>query len=268
MPSTEYETLLVKKEDHIATLALNRPERLNSINAKMMEELPLALHRIAQDKDVRVLILTGAGRAFCAGGDISQPADSSGFGTTVQEISHGLLHVYKGTTLQLFNMEIPTIAMVNGVATGWGFDLALACDLRIGSDKARFRVSFTAVGLTPATGGVWLMPRVMGLPKAAELIFTADFVDAGEAQRLGVLNKVVPVDKLESETLAVAKRIANGPPIALRLSKMQLYRGLETDLPAALDTSAACQAICITSEDHKEAVAAFGQKREPVFKGK
>lgn len=268
MPSTEFETLLLKREDHIATLSLNRPERLNAINSKMMEELPVALHRVAQDRDVRVLILTGAGRAFCAGGDISQPADSSGFGTTVQEISRSLLHVYRGTTLQLHNLEVPTIAMVNGVATGWGFDLALACDLRIGSNNARFRVSFTAVGLTPATGGVWLMPRVMGLPKAAELIFTADFVDADEAQRLGVLNRVAPADKLESETLAVARRIANGPPIALRLSKMQLYRGLDTDLPAALETAAACQAICITSEDHKEAVAAFGQKREPVFKGR
>lgn len=264
----EFKTLLLKKEDNIATLTLNRPERLNAINAQMMEELPRALHDIAQDKELRVLILTGAGRAFCAGGDISQPTDSSGFGATVQEISHGLRHVYRATTLQLHNLEIPTIAMVNGVASGWGFDLALACDLRIGSDKARFMVAFTRVGLTPATGGVWLMPRIMGIAKAAELIFTADFLEAEEAHRLGVLNRVAPAADLEKETTELARKIAGGPPIAIRLAKMQLYRGIHTELDAAFETAAACQAICMTSEDHKEAVAAFGQKREPIFKGK
>ncbi len=264
----EFKTLLLKKENNIATLTLNRPERLNAINAQMMEELPCALYEIAQDKDLRVMILTGAGRAFCAGGDISQPTDSSGFGTTVQEISHGLRRVYRDTTLQLHNLEIPTIAMVNGVASGWGFDLALACDLRIGSDKARFMVAFTRVGLTPATGGVWLMPRIMGIAKAAELIFTADFLEAAEAQRLGVLNRVVPAADLEKEAKELARKIANGPPIAIRLAKMQLYRGMHTEMDAAFDTAAACQAICMTSEDHKEAVAAFGQKRGPIFKGK
>lgn len=268
MPSIEFETLLLKKENRIATLTLNRPEKFNAINAKMMEELPRALQNIAEDKELLVLILTGAGRAFCAGGDISQPTDTSGFGNTVQEISRGLRRIYRSTTLQLHNLEIPSIAMVNGVAGGWGFDLALACDLRIGSEKARFMVAFTRAGLTPATGGVWLMPRIMGLPKAAELIFTADFLEAEEAYRLGVLNRIVPVADLEKETMALATRIANGPPIAIRLAKMQLYRGMQTDLSAAFDTAATCQAICMTSEDHKEAVAAFQQKREPVFKGK
>ncbi|MDO8635318.1 MAG: enoyl-CoA hydratase-related protein, partial [Dehalococcoidia bacterium] len=129
-------------------------------------------------------------------------------------------------------------------------------------------VAFTRVGLTPATGGVWLMPRIMGIAKAAELIFTADFLEAPEAQRRGVLNRVVPAADLEKDTIELARKIANGPPIAIRLAKMQLYRGMHTEMDAAFDTAAACQAICMTSEDHKEAVAAFGQKREPIFKGK
>lgn len=260
-----YQAIEVRKEAGICTLTLNRPEKMNAINAQMAEELIAALAEIAGQPDIGVLILTGAGRAFCSGGDIAEPLP---LGDSVAEISRSLRRIYMGTTLRLHSMEIPTIAMVSGIASGWGFDLALACDLRIGSEKARFMVAFTRAGITPATGGVWLMPRVMGLPKAMEYTYTADNMEAEEALRLGVLNRLVPAEKLEAETMALARRIAQGPPIALKLAKMQLHRGLHTDLAAALETGAACQAICLTSEDYQEAVAAFKAKRPPVFRGK
>jgi 2-(1,2-epoxy-1,2-dihydrophenyl)acetyl-CoA isomerase len=158
--------------------------------------------------------------------------------------------------------------MVNGVASGWAFDLVLACDLRIGSEKARFNSAFVKVGLTPATGGVWLMPRIMGLPKAAEMIFTGDFVEAKEAERLGILNKVVPAEELEKETMDLARRLAQAPPLAIRLAKLQLYKDLQTNLEDALKMSATCQAICMASEDFKEGMAAFAEKRPAKFKGR
>lgn len=263
-----YQTILLKKENHIAVLTLNRPEKMNTINGQMERELAAALREIAQDADVRVMVLAAAGeKAFCAGGDISD-TDPGRLGTTAPEISTGLRRLYREIMLPLYEMAVPTIAMVQGAASSWGFDLVLACDLRIGSEKARFNEGFTRVGLTPATGGVWLLPRVVGLPKAAELIFTAEMIDASTALALGVLNRVVPPADLEKETMALATRIARMPPLAIRLSKLQLRRGLQTDFATALDLAAQCQGICITSEDSKEAIRAMFEKREATFTGK
>lgn len=263
-----YETIILKKENHIATLTLNRPDKMNTVNGQMERELGAALADIANDTEIRVMVLAAAGqKAFCAGGDISD-TDPGRLGTTAQEISTGLRKLYRDVMLPLYELSVPTIAMVQGAASSWGFDLILSCDLRIGSETARFNEGFTRVGLTPATGGVWLLPRVVGLPKAAELIFTADMMDANEAYRLGVLNKVVPPEKLEEETMALASKIAKMPPMAIRLSKLQLRRGLQTDFAAALDLAAQCQGICITSEDSKEAIAAMFEKRQASFKGK
>lgn len=263
-----YQTILLKKENHIAVLTLNRPEKMNTINGQMERELAAALREIAEAPDVRVMVLAAAGeKAFCAGGDISD-TDPGRLGTTAQEISTGLRRLYREIMLPLYEMAVPTIAMVQGAASSWGFDLVLACDLRIGSEKARFNEGFTRVGLTPATGGVWLLPRVVGLPKAAEFIFTADMIDASTALALGVLNRVVPPADLEKETMALATRIARMPPLAIRLSKLQLRRGLQTDFATALDLAAQCQGICITSEDSKEAIRAMFKKREATFTGK
>jgi len=260
-----FDTIILKKEEGIATLTLNRPEVLNAFNRQMWEELIEAIDVISKDSEIKVLVITGAGRAFSAGADRSMhPLDS--WGGSVQTITDLLHRYYDGIILPLFNLSIPTIAMVNGVATGWGFDFSLACDMRLGSENTRFFVAFTPLGLTPAAGGAWLLPRIVGLPKATEIILTADFIEAEEAERLGILNRVVPSSELERETMALAKKLSQYPPLANRLTKLQLHKGLNTDLATALELGAVCQAICQSSEYTVERFTAFGKKQKPEDK--
>jgi len=265
--TNKFENIVFSKEEYVAKIVLNRPERLNAINREMEQELTESLAEAHRDEDIRVLVLTGAGRAFCSGGDVSENMVEE-YGGSVQNVSDTFHHVYQEIILQLFNLDIPTIGMINGTAVGLGFDLALACDIRIGSENAKFMVAFTKMGLTPAAGGAWLMPRIIGLAKAAEFIYTADFLEAEEALRLGVLNRLVPAASLEQETTALARKISQNSPLANRLAKLQLHRGLDTDLGTALEMGATCQAICLTSEDTREALVAFREKRKPVFKGR
>ena len=260
-------TVIYSKEDYIARITLNRPEQLNAFSREMEDQLIEYLAQVAKDDDIKVLVLTGTGRAFCSGGDVSENMAEE-YGGTVQKISDTFHNIYHGIILQLFNLDVPTIGMINGVTVGLGFDFALACDIRIGSENAKFMVGFTRMGLTPAAGGAWLMPRVMGLAKAAELIYTADFLEAEDALRLGVLNRIVPAAELEKETMALARKIGENSPLANRLAKLQIHKGLDTDLGTALELGATCQAICLTSEDTQEALVAFREKRKPVFKGK
>lgn len=264
-----YETLLLGKKEGIGLLTMNRPERMNAFNQQMEAEFVHALQEADQDEEVRVLVVTGAGKSFCAGADVgrmsSEERERKPKGA--EEFRRGFRSV-QGIILGLQRLEKPTIAMVNGAAVGGGFDLACACDLRVGSENARFMVAFTRIGLFPGWGGTWLYPRIIGIPKAAEMLFTGDFMEAKEAERLGLLNKLVPASDLEKETMDLARRIANGPPIALRLAKMQLYKGLEMDLETAMKVAAACETITLTSEDHKEGVAAFREKRKPQYKGR
>lgn len=267
MDPIKFENIVFTKEEHVAKIVLNRPERLNAITREMEQELTESLADINRDENIKVLVLTGAGRAFCSGGDVSENMVEE-YGGSVQKVSDTFHHVYQGIILQLFNLDMPTIGMINGTAAGLGFDLALACDIRIGSENAKFMVAFTKMGLTPAAGGAWLMPRIMGLAKAAEFIYTADLLEAEEALRLGVLNRLVPAASLEQETTALAKKISQNSTVANRLAKLQIHRGLDTDLGAALEMGATCQAICLTSEDTREALAAFREKRKPVFKGR
>ena len=166
------------------------------------------------------------------------------------------------------DLPFPTIAMVNGAAVGAGFDLALACDMRVGSESARMRVAFTALGIVPGTGATWLLPRIVGLPKACELIFTADFIDGKLAKELGIFNHLAPPDQLESVTMALASKIAKGPPIAMKLDKMLIHKGYQMNIESALEMIAGCAPIGLTSEDHVEGVKAFIEKREPDFKGR
>ncbi len=265
----KYDAIAFEKEDRVAMITLNRPERLNAVNRAMLDEFKEALEKVANDDEVRVLIVTGAGRGFCAGADLRASGSEAEIGEadTQEEQRQALRHGLQEISLRLHQLSIPTIAMVNGVATGLGFDWALACDLRIGSENSRFRVSFTKVGAIPGGGGTWLMPKIIGLSKAAELIFTGDFLESKEAEKIGVLNKLVPADDLRMETLSMAKRIAENPPIAVRLSKLQLRKWLEVNMESALEIIAAFQTICLASNDYKEAVAAFRDKREPKFQG-
>ena len=262
-----FETILLEKKDGVGVLTLNRPERMNALNGKMGTELVQALQEADQDDEVRVLVVTGAGKAFCTGADVGGMTAGERKPRGAEEIRRGFRNI-QGIILGLHRLEKPTIAMINGAAVGGGFDLACACDLRTGSENARFMVAFTRIGLFPGWGGTWLYPRIIGIPKAAEMLFTGDFLEAKDAERFGLLNKLVPAAELEKETMGLARRIANGPPIAIRLSKMQLYKGLEMDLETALKIAAACETITLTSEDHQEGVAAFREKRPPQYKGK
>ncbi|MCS7206415.1 MAG: enoyl-CoA hydratase [Dehalococcoidia bacterium] len=267
-----YETIVLDTwgDERIARITLNRPDRLNAINSTMLEELADAVERVANDDRVRVVVLTGAGRAFCSGADVSGMAGGGGphDSPSAEELRRGFRYPQR-IMLGIHRMEKPVIGMINGLAAGAGFDLACACDLRVGCPDSRFMVAFVRIGLFPGYGGTWLYPRALGsIPKAAELLFTGDWLEAEEAFRFGLLNRLVPKERLEEETLALATRIAEGPPIAIRLAKMMLYRGLEVDLETAMLMAAAAETITLTSEDHREGVAAFREKRKPVYKGR
>jgi enoyl-CoA hydratase/carnithine racemase len=268
----DFETIVLIKEDHLATLTLNRPDKRNAINRRMMEELIAALSDISEDDEIRAMILTGAGNAFCAGADV----DIMPGGGEVKELGEQSVEkmrrsfIFKSAKkiiLCLHQMEKPTIAMVNGACVGAGFDLALACDLRIASERTRFMCGFVKIGLFPGFGAAWLYPKTMGLGKALEMLLTGDVLDAKEAKEIGLLNQLTTAEALKSATLTLAKKIADGPPIAIRLMKSQVYKGLETDLATALDEAAVCESITLASMDHKEGITAFREKRDPSFEG-
>lgn len=268
----DFETIALIKEDHLATLTLNRPDKRNAINRKMMEELMAALADISGDDEIRAMILTGAGNAFCAGADVDIMPGGGDVkeldALSVEKMRHSFIFKSaKKIILCLHQMEKPTIAMVNGACVGAGFDLALACDLRIASEKARFMCGFVKIGLFPGFGAAWLYPRTMGLGRALELLFASDVLEAQEAKEIGLLNKLTTEKTLKSATLALAKKITDGPPIAIRLMKSQVYKGLGTDLATALDEAAICESITLTSRDHKEGITALRAKRAPSFEG-
>ena len=270
----EYELILYQSDpdSSIARLTLNRPDRLNAINDQMQVEIADAVAQADADPDVRVLIITGAGRAFCAGGDMNQLGGStngngSGWTSGNADQVRRSFRLAQDMILGVQRCEKPVIAMVNGVATGAGLDLACACDIRIGTPRSRFMSAYVRIGLFPGFGGTWLYPRTMGsLGRAAEMLFTGEFLEAEDAYRLGFLNRLVDEEDLESTTLAMAERIAAGPPIAIRLSKMMLYKGLEFDLETAMKMAAAGETITLTSHDHVEGVAAFREKRTAEYR--
>ncbi|PKB68524.1 MAG: hypothetical protein BZY82_00625 [SAR202 cluster bacterium Io17-Chloro-G3] len=270
----DFETILLERDyqERIARITLNRPDKLNALNDQMRRELIEGIELVAIDDEIRVLVLTGAGRGFCSGADTTGLAGGMNQGQHsgergAEEIRRGFDTAHQ-LLLGLHRMEKPTIAMVNGVAAGAGLDLACTCDIRVGSSNARFISSYIRIGLFPGYGGAWLYPRLLGsVAKAAELLFTGDAMEAEEAQQHGLLNRMVEPEQLERVTMEIAHKIAQGPPIAMRLSKMMLYKGLEFDFETALQMAAAAETITLTSRDHKEGVAAFREKRSPEFTG-
>ena len=259
-----YETVIYEKKDMVAKISLNRPERMNAAIRQLWSELEQSIADAARDDDVRVVVITGVGRAFCAGDDHSMLQEHESTRGFPQDGGRLLLP----QIMALSRLEKPTIAMVNGAAAGGGFDLALACDMRVGSENARFVIAFTRIGIVPGSGGTWLLPHIVGLPKACEIIFTGDVVEAEEAYRIGLLNKLVPAEKLEEETMALAQKIAQGPPIAIKMDKLAIYKSLHTDFETAQAFASACEGITLHTEDHKEGVRAFAEKRQPVFRGR
>jgi 2-(1,2-epoxy-1,2-dihydrophenyl)acetyl-CoA isomerase len=255
-----FQTLIVEQSEGIATVTLNRPQARNALDLVMRRELLQALDEIDADPSSRVVILTGAGGHFCAGGDVKsmQPGAAASEGRArVAALNH--------LVMRLVEFPRPVIAMVDGFAVGAGCNLALCCDVLIASDRAKFGEVFAKIGLVPDGGGSWLLSRVVGLARAKELIFTADIIDAAEAGRLGLVNRVVPASDLASVTRALALRIAQGPPKVLAMAKHMVNRAASTDLAAALDVEAFSQAIAITGDEHREGLAAFFEKRPAKF---
>src|SRR5436190_2740232 len=258
-----YQTLLVERADAIVTITLNRPEARNALDLTMRREMLSVLDEIEADPTARVVILTGAGGHFCAGGDVKTMRTRH----TAAE-GRGRVEMLNRMVLRLVSFPLPTIAMVDGYAVGAGSNLALCCDLIVASDRARFGELFWKIGLVPDGGGTWLLSRVVGLARAKELIFTADVIDATEAARIGLVNRVVPATELMATTRALAEKIAAGPPAVLKMAKHMVNRAATSDLAAALDLEAFSQGIAISSEDHQEGLAAFFEKRPAKFTGR
>ncbi len=262
----EFRSILYKKEGGKATITLNRPRALNALNGEIIDELLSALKQAGEDPEVKVLILTGAGRAFCFGADVSafnlSPDDPTRQATLL------LLEKAQEIIRLLTGLPKPTIAALNGFATGLGLDLALACDLRIAAERAKLAEAFISMGLVPDGGGTFLLPRLVGLAKAAEMIFTGGALSSNEAERIGLINRVVPAEELAKAAEELADKLVNGPSLALGLAKHALWKNLQGDLDSAMKLEAQSQKICLASEDHREAVQAFLEKRTPVFQGK
>jgi 2-(1,2-epoxy-1,2-dihydrophenyl)acetyl-CoA isomerase len=259
-----YQTLFHERSGAIATVTLNRPEARNALDIVMRRELVAVLDEIEADEAARVLIVTGAGGHFCSGGDVK----------TMREKRHtaaegrGRVELLNVMVRRLVDFPKPTIAMVDGYAVGAGSNLALCCDLIVASDRAKFGELFWKIGLVPDGGGTWLLSRVVGLARAKELIFTADVIDAAEAARIGLVNRVVPAAELQSTTRALAEKIAAGPPAVLKMAKHMVNRAASSDLGTALDLEAFSQGMAIAAEDHQEGLRAFFEKRPPRFTGR
>ncbi len=269
---TSYKDLILRKDEGIATITLNRPEKLNALRVwEACGQLNQAFQEVNQDSKVRVLVLTGAGRAFSGGLDIQDllkfwERKDKGEAELSEVIE--IVRSFDMMILNLRNIEKPTIASVNGVATGGGAALAIACDIVIASTEARFGWVFPRIGVSSAdVGATYLLPRLVGLHRAFELLYTGRIIDAQEAERIGIANKVVSPENLESETTELARRLAQGPPLALSMTKLAVNRGLAADYTSHTDFEAYVQIMCIQTEDHREGLRAFLEKREPKFKG-
>lgn len=257
--------VLVEQSGGVATLRMNRPDKLNALNVELGRALVQALLHAGEDKSVRVIVLTGAGRAFCAGGDIALLRDVR-MRQAASELQ-GLLLAGKEICLAIATIPKPVIAAVNGAAAGGGMNLALAADMRIASDNAIFAESFAKIGLYPDFGGTYFLPRIVGAALAAELFYTAETLSAEDALRLGIVNRVFPADKFEEETRKIAESLAAAPPMAMRDVKRTLLGDDRKALENALDEEIRLQIHCFLSEDCLEGLNAFFEKRKAVFKG-
>jgi enoyl-CoA hydratase/carnithine racemase len=260
------ETLIVERSDGVVTVTLNRPEKKNAINGRMWRELIDVFDEVADTASDRVLVLTGAGDGFCSGADLTDTDNADelqgGVGSSLRR-----MRVVGRAALRLHELPQPTIAAVNGVAAGAGCNLALGCDLVVASDHARFSEIFSKRGLNVDFGGSWLLPRLVGLHKAKELVFLAEILDAAEAERVGIVNRVVPHDTLEKAVAELAGRLAALPPIQLAISKRLLNQSLSVSMAEALEFEDVAQTMNFSSRDTGEAIAAFVQKRDPKFTG-
>ena len=261
-----YKTIILEKEDDIATITLNRPASFNALNFEMGRELVDAVEKCTENVQIKVLIVTGAGKAFCPGGDLKAMKEwpSDNLGDFFRQLTKFLDRVI----LDIRLTPKPVIASVNGPAAGAGFSLALACDLRIASDKATFKQAFTSIGLVPIGGWTFHLPRLVGFGRASELVFLDKVIAAGEAEEMGLVNQVVPEAKLKEATLEIAERLAGGPSLAFARAKALLNRALTSSLASQLENERREIALSGETEDFREALSAFFEKRKPKFQGK
>jgi 2-(1,2-epoxy-1,2-dihydrophenyl)acetyl-CoA isomerase len=262
------ETLSVATSAQVCTVTLNRPESLNSLNDQMTTDLTNVVKQLKRDGEVRCVVITGAGRAFSSGQDLGELKKKYSDPAFVPHLADDLRRRYNPVIAGLRELEKPVIAAVNGVAAGAGLSLALACDIRIASDKASFIEVFVNVGLVPDSGSTFMLPRLVGLGKALELCFTGDKVSAEQALDLGIVNRVVPAERLIETTMELANRLAALPTRAIGLTKRLLNRSLTTDLEGMLEAEAFAQETAGLSADHREGVMAFFEKRPAKFQGK
>jgi 2-(1,2-epoxy-1,2-dihydrophenyl)acetyl-CoA isomerase len=261
-----FEHVLVSRDAGIGTVTLNRPEKLNAFTATMPRDVAEAIRLLADADDIRVVVITGAGRAFCAGADIGYMERL--VETRDMENAAALVESGRPVVTTIRTMSKPVIASVNGPAAGGGANLALACDIRIASDRASIGQTFNRIGLHPDWGGTYFLPRLVGPARALELMLTADMVEAAEALRLGLFNRVVPHDALPEATRSLAAALAAKPPISLALAKRAIYRSDSATLDAMLDAELDAQMQCFRSDDALEGLRAFLQKRPPAFRGR
>ena len=260
--ATAYATLIVEQAGGVRTITLNRPETFNALNEQLKTELLAALKAASRDDEVRCVVLTGAGKAFCAGQDLKETRD------TFSSVRASLRDTYNPIARLLYGMEKPVIAAVNGVAAGAGFSLALACDLRIMADNASYRLAFSSIGLIPDCAATYTLPRLIGRSMALELAYTGRAVEAEEATRLGLANRVVPAERLGEEVMSLARTLAARPTRALGLTKRAMNHALAADMESAMQYEAYTQEIAAETEDFTEGVAAFREKRQPQFHGR
>jgi enoyl-CoA hydratase/carnithine racemase len=247
-------------EEGIARIVLDRPERMNAFTFEMIDAWTAALERCRTDDAVKVIILTGAGTAFCSGGDIVEMGER--LDHSPEQRKNELFLRIERIPLALEELDKPVIAAVNGVATGAGMDMALMCDLRYAAQSARFAETYIKVGLVPGAGGAHFLPRLVGVSKALELFFTGDFIDAQEALRIGIVNRVLPDDSLMQEVERIARKITQAPSLTLRMTKRAIYQGMRNDLRTNLDLISSHYAIITSSQEHKDLVKAFIASRE------
>ena len=260
-----FKNIRLEITEEIATLTLNRPGSLNALDNETLAELASLFLNLGEREDFRVFLLTGAGKAFCAGGDIR--GQTTRFDWPRDRHRDRLRAIHFGVVKALAALEKPTVALVNGVAAGGGLSLALACDLRIAGESARFGAGFRRVALAVDMGLSHLLPRAVGVAKSFEMLYTGELLDAAEALRVGLVNRVVEDGSLQAEGMSLARSIASGPPLAMRCVKQALQRGVVSDLDAALELEADLQSLCLDSKDHREGVHAFLEKRKPAFTG-
>ncbi len=258
-----YKTLIYEKKENIGLLTINRPEKMNAISQELTAELSLLLDEIENDDELRVIVITGAGdKAFVAGADINELVDRDA--RLGRRISRERQEIFS----RIENLHVPVIAAVNGYALGGGLELALACSIRICSEKAQFGAPEVKLGIIPGDGGTQRLPRLVGQGRAMEMIITGDFIDAQEAYRIGLVNKVFPPEKLKEEAMELAKKIASRPPLAVRYAKEAVNRSQEGDSVSGFALESYLHALSCTTEDKKEGVSAFLEKRKGKFKGK